>query len=106
MRPELPQGFHDDQVFRLFDSVAQAHFELIGHDGKLPQDPRGHALRALGQLLMVKLTGRRDSKLAGGRPIVAPFANAVGRAKYYRESVASNVVIPSGDGWDASGIPD
>lgn len=85
MRPELPQGFHDDQVFRLFDTVAEQHYKLIGYDGKLPQTPRGRALRALGQFLAAKLTGRRDPRLAGGRPIVAPFANAVGRAKYWEE---------------------
>lgn len=82
MRPELPQGFHDQQVFQLFDRVSTEHWKLMTDKG-LPQCPRGRALRALGQFLAVKLTGRRDSKLAGGRPMVAPFANACGRIKYW-----------------------
>jgi hypothetical protein len=84
MRPELPQGFDERQLFELFDKVADQHHKLIGYDGKLPQTPRGRALRAFGQFLICRINGRSTSThLYGGRPIVAPFANACGRIKYW-----------------------
>lgn len=86
MRPELPQGFDDRQAFALFDRVAQAHYKLIGFDGKLPKCARGLALRALGQFLIYRINGGSTSThLYGGRRIAAPFANAVGRSKAWQE---------------------
>lgn len=84
MRPELPQGFDDREVFALFDKISGEHWKLMPQYG-LPQGERARALRALGQFLALKLTGNRPGRLASGRPMIAPFANAVGRIKHYQE---------------------
>ena len=86
MRPELPQGFDDREVFALFDKISRLHWELMPQQG-LPKTPRARALRAFGQFLALKLTGNRPGRLSSGRPMVAPFANAVGRQLDYIDSM-------------------
>lgn len=81
MRPELPQGHDDREVLALLEKVAHEHWLLMPAHGGLPSSARALALRGMGRFLTMKLSGR----VWTGRPMVAPFANAVGQTKVWKE---------------------